>query len=1133
MNRAAPNAGSGLENLLEEFAGRLGAGEALDVAAFAAAHPEHAEQLRRVLPTMLVPGDLGRSASGGAAPPPAGADSEPVPGVLGDFRVLREVGRGGMGVVYEAEQISLGRRVALKVLPFAATMDPRQLQRFHNEARAAAGLHHSNIVPVYGVGSERGVHYYAMQFIEGQTLADIIARQGVSLPQVPTVATAEAAACATTVSPAAQTTNAAPRDAAYFRRVAGWGIQAAEALDYAHSLGVVHRDVKPANLLVDAGGRLWVTDFGLAQVQSDTRLTLTGDLVGTLRYMSPEQALAKRVVLDHRTDVYSLGATLYEILALRPAFEGSDRQELLRQIALEEPRRLRRVSKAIPAELETIVLKAIEKAPQDRYATAQELADDLRHWLEDRPIRARRPSLWQVGARWARRHRPVVWSVAVVLLITGLVSGSTWLWWAQKRSKAEQAARIALREAGEFQQQERWAEALSAVERAGVVLANVGANGALPKQVEQRANDLELACQLERVYLKTATRAPGQSRTEELCAKYATAFRRYGLDLERLEPEEAGALHWDRSIAVPAAGALDDWACLLLTQGDDGWKRLLAVARAIDPDPWRNRLRDSLSADNREARQTVVNAVVNEELTPSTAMLLIRITEQMSTEEEAGAEQVWLCLQRVQQGHPDHFRLNYRMAQVFRDLSPPRMDEALGYARAAVALRPSDPDAHNVLGIVLGNKGWHEGAIVEFRTFLRLTPNEDDRSGAHTNLGMALFNKGRLDEGRKECEAAINLDPNNQVAHCVLGHIHHKSQRLDEAIAEYEKCIEIEQRGGGSYTISHASLAHTLMDKGLLERAVAEFRVAINNGDKSPQIYNVLGFALFKAGRLDEAITAFREAITLSNLPAAHLNLGNALKARGQLDEAIAECRLAIEFKKDYAEAHCNLGQLLRRTGHFREAVEELRQGHELGKQTPGWHYRSDQWLEEAEKDLRTEERLSAVLQGKAQPKDASECIAFARNCQQFRKLQGAAVRFYEEAFTADPTLTENLAGSYRYHAACAAALAGCGQGNDVADLQEKDLARLRKQSRDWLRSDLEAWHRLLGREPDKAPPVIVRTLHHWLENKDFAGMRGPEAPARLPENEGLAWEQLWADVAHLLATAQKQTPPEKKSGTK
>src|SRR5438552_4435355 len=174
------------------------------------------------------------------------------------------------------------------------------------------------------------------------------------------------------------------RRPAHFQMVARLGVQAAEALEHAHQLGIVHRDIKPANLLIEGepgalatGVRLWITDFGLAHCQSQAGLTMTGDLVGTLRYMSPEQALAKRVVVDHRTDIYSLGVTLYELLTLEPAFDGHDRQELLRQIAFDEPRRPRRWNRAIPHELETIVLKALEKNPADRYATAQELADDL------------------------------------------------------------------------------------------------------------------------------------------------------------------------------------------------------------------------------------------------------------------------------------------------------------------------------------------------------------------------------------------------------------------------------------------------------------------------------------------------------------------------------------------------------------------------------------------------------------------------------------------------------------------------------------------------------------------------------------------------------------------------------------
>jgi WD40 repeat protein/serine/threonine protein kinase len=454
---------AGLESLVarvvDEFLERQKRGEQPDPAEYAARHPQATGVLREVLTALRV---VGLSSAAGLAG--AGAGNDPVTGVLGDFRILRELGRGGMGVVYEAEQISLGRRVALKVLPFAAALDGKQLQRFKNEAQAAAQLQHPHIVPVYYVGCERGVHFYAMQCIDGHTLAAVIeelrtrtkfqirnpkseiqnpkseipnpkseiANPKSQIPnsksEIPNLESTRDASAACTrrdsatrigigSSSLALISSFEFRISGFFRMVASLGIQAAEALEHAHQVGVIHRDIKPANLLVDATGQLWVTDFGLARLGSDAGLTMTGDLLGTMRYMSPEQALAKRVAVDGRSDVYSLGVTLYELLTLEPAYNGKNREEVLRQIAFEEPRPPRQRNKAIPAELETIVLKAMGKNPEERYPTAQELADDLRRFLEDKPIRARRPSLRQRVAKWARRHRTVVRAAVVVLLI--------------------------------------------------------------------------------------------------------------------------------------------------------------------------------------------------------------------------------------------------------------------------------------------------------------------------------------------------------------------------------------------------------------------------------------------------------------------------------------------------------------------------------------------------------------------------------------------------------------------------------------------------------------------------------------------------------------------------------------------
>jgi len=352
-------------------------------------------------------------------------------GELGDFRLLREVGRGGMGVVYEAEQISLRRRVALKVLPFAAAIDPRRLQRFKAEALAAAHVQHEKIVPVFAVGCERGVHYYAMQFIEGQSLAALIAElRGLRDERRDASAVTEAAIARPGSASGGGTTSVATtisRERSserrqYFERVAGLGRQAALALEHAHQTGIVHRDVKPGNLLLDLRGQLWVTDFGLAQVTGDVGLTISGEMLGTLRYASPEQLLARRGIVDHRSDIYSIGATFYELLTLRPPFDGRDRNALIRQIADDEPAPPRSLEPQIPAELETIVLKALRKEPADRYATAQEMADDLQRFLDGRPILARRPTPWERLRAWSRRHPAVVGTGVAALILLSAAS---------------------------------------------------------------------------------------------------------------------------------------------------------------------------------------------------------------------------------------------------------------------------------------------------------------------------------------------------------------------------------------------------------------------------------------------------------------------------------------------------------------------------------------------------------------------------------------------------------------------------------------------------------------------------------------------------------------------------------------
>lgn len=508
-----------LTRLADEFAARYRAGERPSLQEYIDRHPALAEDIRELFPAMveieIVKEDHQEVAEQAAAP------VAPALRQLGDFRILREVGKGGMGIVYEAEQVSLGRHVALKVLPRNMLLDTRAKRRFEREAKSAARLHHTNIVPVFGVGEQDGMPYYVMQFIQGLGLDEVLEELKKSQPSGhkasslvganlaasqraehasdgPGEATERKARTRVAVSAAdmarslltgefhspldqdADATMPATvaeaheqgRDAvvatipatsdsftsstssvvlpgqgrdgskskrkrrSYWQSVASIGVQVAEAMEYAHKQGIHHRDIKPSNLLLDSQGTVWVTDFGLAKADDQQNLTHTGDILGTLRYMPPE-AFEGRT--DARSDVYSLGLTLYEMLAFRAAFDEKERNRLIKQVTESDPVRLGKLNRKVPQDLETIVHKAIDKEPRQRYASAGALAEDLQRFIDDQPIRAR-----QIGAaerywRWARRN-PVIATLGGVLtavLTVGLVVMSV-LW-----SRAERSARIA------------------------------------------------------------------------------------------------------------------------------------------------------------------------------------------------------------------------------------------------------------------------------------------------------------------------------------------------------------------------------------------------------------------------------------------------------------------------------------------------------------------------------------------------------------------------------------------------------------------------------------------------------------------------------------------------------------------
>ncbi len=488
-----------LNDLADEFAERYRRGERPALQSYIDRHPELADLIREFFPAMVEMEQVKEDREIAGEPAPSG----PLPplGRLGDYRIIREIGRGGMGVVYEAEQVSLGRHVALKVLPKSRLHDANAQSRFEREARSAAKLHHTNIVPVFGVGEQDGMPYYVMQFIQGLGLDEVLEELKKLQP-----GNTNGGGCAEgelggvmnagQVSQTAVESNGGPgnrrrgelsaaeiahslfvgefeptRDAqhgegpleerpgvfgaigqrsdghrtpvlsdsfmitssslvfagmgrdrsksssrkqTYWQSVASVGVQVADALEYAHKQGINHRDIKPSNLLLDTHGTVWVTDFGLAKVNDQQNLTQTGDVLGTLRYMPPEAFEGKT---DARSDTYSLGLTLYEMLAFRPAFAERERHRLIKQVIQEEPTRLGLANRAVPRDLATIIHKAIDRDPARRYATAAELAADLHRFLNDEPIKARRISAFERFSRWSRRHPGVATSLVVIGLM--------------------------------------------------------------------------------------------------------------------------------------------------------------------------------------------------------------------------------------------------------------------------------------------------------------------------------------------------------------------------------------------------------------------------------------------------------------------------------------------------------------------------------------------------------------------------------------------------------------------------------------------------------------------------------------------------------------------------------------------
>jgi serine/threonine-protein kinase len=1160
-----------LDEVVAAYLEEVKAGGQPDREAWLDRHPELAEELAGFFtdqdrlrpwtePLARLAGELRQAAERTPLPEDtaseAGAGSGMPQGRFGDYELLAEVGRGGMGVVYRARQVSLNRVVALKMIRAEQLADEAERRRFRNEAELVAGLDHPHVVPVHEVGELGGQLYFTMKPLEGGSLAGRL-----------------------------EAFRAEPRAAA---RLAA---QVARAVHHAHQRGVLHRDLKPSNILLDGEGRPHVADFGLARrVQADGSLTATGAVVGTPSYMAPEQASGRKGAVTTATDVYGLGAVLYTLLTGRPPFQAETVLDTLLLVKEEEPEPPSRSNRRVDRDLETICLKCLEKEPQRRYGSAEALAEDLERWLAGDPIEARPIGRAARAWRWCRRN-PVVPTAALgILVVVGVLAGSVGWAAGERRSRQAETGRVveaALAEAEEWLEKDRPYEALSAALRAEGLLRQAGGHPGLQPLVDEMLWDVRLLLRLEPARLSHSAVRDGHFDWKGADEDYERAFTEFGLDVLAGKAADAVDCIKGRQIAVELAAFLDHWALVRREArgaDDPGWRKLLDVARQADPDEGRARFREALSRRDTKGLMRLAQAG---------GLDGFSATSLAAHYGKGAPPQVVALLRRAQRQRPDDFWVNLTLASALRDLRPAQLEEAIGFYRAAVALRPQSPGALLNLGVALEGKGRWDEAIACYEDAIRLKPDYAEAhtglgkalaekgkvdeaiachkeairlkpalAEAHNNLGLALGKKGEVNEGIACYKQAICLQPDNATAHTNLGVELEEKGRLDEAVACHRVAIRLQPDFAGA----HYNLGNALGKKGKLDEAVVCYQEAIRRQPDFAEAYTNLGNALRDKGELDEAIACCKQAIRLQpGYAPAHNNLGGALADKGELDEAIAclkeasrlqpgsalakyglgyvlgkKGRLdeaiawyqeAILLQPDYAEAHCNLGDALQCQGRFTEALDARRRGHELGSKRAGWPYPSAQWVKEAERLVTLEARLRAFRTGEYQPRDNKERLGLAQVAV-LKKLYATAARLYTKVFSAEPKLAGRLS-SHRYNAACAYSLAGTGQGVDAAGLGEMQRLALRRQALTWLYADFRAWQRVFAREPVRARPIVADKMRHWLSDPDFNGVRGEEALARLPAEERAAWARLWADVAGLLARTKGPTPKEKEEPDK
>jgi tetratricopeptide (TPR) repeat protein/serine/threonine protein kinase len=878
--------------------------------------------------------------NGAGAQPAVGA-----PSTVGlRFRILRPHAEGGLGKVSVARDEELHRDVALKEIKERHADNYESRARFLVEAEITGALEHPGVVPVYGLGRYAdGRPFYAMRFIKGDTLREAVEH----------FHKAEAGE-----RPAGRRLE--------LRKLLGRFVDVCDVIAYAHSRGILHRDLKPDNIMLGKYGETLVVDWGLAkplgapeeakdksepffQPSGDgSAETQKGAAIGTPQYMPPEQAAGRLDVLGPASDVYSLGATLYCVLTGQAPFTDPTVGAVLQKVQRGEFPPPRQINPKVPTALEAVCLNAMAFRPEDRYPTARALAHDIEQWLADEPVSAwREPWRVRVG-RWMRHHQTLTAATVAGLLVAILAGGAGALWY--QHEQAAQAARhaaqasatasgvdAALNEAEGLEKQAaglkdepvRWKETLSeagsAVKRAeGLLNSGEGADDLRIRladaegRLEAAEKDRRLLVHLEEVHLQSAVAgSEGGFDLAGEAKQYAAAFEE-DMGFSSLITEEAAERINTRPIRVELLAALADWSNAAPSKEDK--ERLRNVLKTADPDPaaFRNRWNAAMTKKDEEALH---NLAFSPEAAKQPAVRVALLGWQLTSINSGDAVKF---LKEANDRRPGDFWILFRLGHACRQTSPPLTDDAIRYFTAALAMRPDSSTAHVALANELRIKRQFDDAIREYRFAVRLKP---DNVWAYNGLGLVLRDQGNRDEAISEYRKAIELDPKLSLPHTNLGLVLQDQHKLDEAAAEHRKAVELDPKS----VYALASLGNLLREQGKREEAEAEYRQALELDPKYASSHNGLAIVLNDEGKRDEAVAEYHKAFELDpRYVAAHSNLGGVLHSQHKWDEAVAEYRKALEFDAKYVFAHTGLGNVLRDQGKRDEALAEYRKAVDL-----------------------------------------------------------------------------------------------------------------------------------------------------------------------------------------------------------